>query len=165
MPPYAQSKEPQSGDPFIRPQPRGPLSKLNRLDQASESPSFVSNERMVVEETITTEYFAGAKIIHEVRIKTTETTKAVRRSESDDIQPILPMPVNENWGFEIHHDNVEDSDMADVADDRFEEITMEEENDDKENQEPGLGRSIDEMDWEEMAVPRLGKRKHFEDFV
>ena len=130
-----------------------------------ESSSFVSNERTVVEETITTEYFAGAKILHEVQKKTTEITKVVRRSESGGIQPILPMRVNENWGFEIHHDNDEDSDMVDVADDRFEEITMEEENDDKENQEPGLGRSIDEMDWEEMAVPRLGKRKHFEDFV
>ena len=117
----------------------------------------------MVEETITTEYFAGAKIVHEVQKKTVET-KVVRRSGSDDIQSILLMPVNENWGFEIHRDNVEASEMAEVVENRF-EVTMEEENDDKENQDPGLGRSIDEMDWEGMVVPRTGKRKHFEDLV
>ena len=120
---------------------------------------------MVVEETITTEYFTRAKIVHEVQKKTIETTKVVRRSDPDDLQAIVRMPVNENWGFEIHCDGVEDSDMAETAQNRFEEITMEEENDDKENQDPGLGRSTDEMDWEGMPVPRLGKRKHFEDFV
>jgi hypothetical protein len=119
---------------------------------------------MMVEETITTEYFAGAKIVHEVQ-KTTMETKVVRRSGSDDIQSILPTPVDANWGFEIHRDNVEDSEMAEVVENRFEEVTMEEETDDKENKDPGLGRSIDEMDWEGMVVPRTGKRKHFEDVV
>jgi regulator of protease activity HflC (stomatin/prohibitin superfamily) len=119
---------------------------------------------MMVEETITTEYFAGAKIVHEVQKKTL-ATKIVRRSGSDDIQSILPMPVDENWGFEIHRDNVEDSELVEEVENRFDEVTMEEENDDKENQEPGLGRSIDEMDWDGMVVPRTGKRKHFEDLV
>jgi hypothetical protein len=56
---------------------------------------------------------------------------------------------------------VEDSEMAEVVENRFDEVTMEEENDNKENQDPGLGRSIDEMDWEGMVVLRTGKRKHF----
>jgi len=153
-----------NADQFVRPQPRGPFSKLKRSDQVLEPSSVVASETMMVEETITTEYFAGAKIVHEVQKKTVET-KVVRRSGSDDIQSILSMPVGENWGFEIHRDNVEDSEMAEEIENRFEEVTMEEENDDKENQDPGLGRSIDEMDWEGMVVPRTGKRKHFEDLV
>ena len=163
VPPFAESKDQANADPFVRPQPRGPLSKLKRPDQVSEPSSVIASETMMVEETITTEYFAGAKIVHEVQKKTVET-KVVRRSGSDDIQSILLMPVNENWGFEIHRDNVEASEMAEVVENRF-EVTMEEENDDKENQDPGLGRSIDEMDWEGMVVPRTGKRKHFEDLV
>ena len=151
-----------NADPFVRPQPRGPLSKMKRWSQASESSSFVASERVVAVETITTEDFSGTKIVHEVQKKI--EAEILKRSGFENTQSISRMPANDNWGFEIYYDNAEDENMADQFGNQIENIIIED-GGDKENQDPGLGRSTDEMHREGMVVPRTGKRKHSEDFV
>ena len=105
-------KEQKEDDPFDRPLPRGPLNKLKRHDEATGSDQLTIIKKVVMEEIITTDYFAGAKIIHEMKRKNVSSNVIVRTT-SDDIKSISR---EETWEFQIYQDNTEDEEMFDVID-------------------------------------------------
>ena len=161
IPPFLQSlKEQVDEDPFVRPQRRGPLTKLKRPDQtkSQEYSTVIETENTIVtEEIFTTDYFAGPKLIHEMQRKTNlTTTKVVTRPIQEDIKLSRRMHEESGWGFDIHHDGCEDQDMIDCEN----RNVMLEGEDDKENMDPNISANADEMDWLRTSVSRNSKRKH-----
>jgi len=139
IPPLVPSlKEPKDDDSFNRPQPRGPLNKLKRHDEATGFDQLTIIEKVVMEEIITTDYFAGAKIIHEMKMK----SKSISREET--------------WGFQIHQDSAEDEEMFDVVDNIGCDMMEEEE---KENVDPSLEG---EIEGHRLGPSRSCKRRHLE---
>ena len=154
-------KEQKDDDPFVRPQPRGPLTKLKHPDQRrnSEHSTVVETENTITtEEIITTDYFAGAKIVHETQKKTiSKTIKVAIRSGSDDIKSPLQGHGEGNLGFDIYNDDCEDQEMID-CENVVGDVTLEGE-EDKENMDPNIPAGVVEMDWLGPRVSRSNKRK------
>ena len=162
IPPFSPSvKEQKDDDPFVRPQPRGPLTRLKCPDQRknSEHSTVIETENtMITEEISTVDYIAGANIVHETQKKTiSRTIKVATRSASDDIKSPLQMYGEGNLGFDIHNDDFEDQDMI-VCENGIGDITSEGE-EDKENIDPNIVAGGVEMDWLGMSVSRSNKRK------
>lgn len=145
----------------MRPHPRGPLTKLKLSDQRknSEHSTIIETENTITtEEVITTDYFAGPKIIHETQKKTISTTiKVSVGSASDDFKSPPQMHIEGKWGFDIHNDDCEDQDMIDYEN-GVGDITSEGE-EDKENIDPNISASAVEMDWLGTGVAWSNKRK------
>ena len=140
---------------FERPQSRSPLRKLEQPEQQNSPKrlSIIERENAVLmDEIITTNYLAGANIIHEIQKKDV-VMRVINRTMSDDFKSISP---KENWEFEIHQDNTEDAEMNDEEND-VGNIKSEEEN--KENLDPGISNTI-EIDWRKAGST---KRKHSND--
>lgn len=176
LPPFSTKEQTQHRmeDGFVRPLTRGPLVKLR---SQSDEEIIVTKERVVTEETITTEYFAGAKIVtetHKMSITRTSrhhpdelhtTTRAVQQSHGSPLskEQTRIQPVKKSWEFEIYNDDLEDLEMTNYNS-GVENIVLEEE--DKENLEPdvhGAG-SEDELDWHGEWKSRGHKRKAQEDW-
>jgi hypothetical protein len=162
VPPFTKVSVPD--DPFVRPQPRGPLTKLNRVDQEDSSPTLELLEREThfrIEETITSEYFAGAKIVTEAKVKETVVTEIIRKADSDDIQTSNIPTGENNWDFAIYNDESEDLERMDYNP-NIDNIMMDEE-EDKENEDPSVNMVGEEMEWEKERRPRHTP-KHQEDW-
>ena len=159
--PFSSSpKEQKDDNPFVRPQPRGPLTKLKRLDHRknSEHSTVIETKNTIItEDIVTTDYSAGAKIVHETQKKTISSTiKVAIRSVSEDILSPLQMHSEGNWEFDIHNDDCEDQDMID-CENAVGNVASEEE-EDKENMDPNSA-SVFEMDWLGTSVEWSNKRK------
>jgi hypothetical protein len=160
IPPFI--KESMKDDPFVRPQPRGPLTRLKRLDQddSSDVSDVVETETKVrIEETITTEYFAGAKIITETMMKESVVNEIMREADSDDTHMSNIPWQRTNWDFDIYNDEPEDLEMLDYNT-TVDNIMLEAE-EDKENEDPGVSTGEAEI---EERMSRYSKQKHQEDW-
>src|SRR5205814_418375 len=141
---------------FVRPQPRGPLSKLKRPDQTKrrEYSTVIETENTIVtDEKVTMDYFVVAKLIHETQKKTSSTTEDIK----------LPRLMHEErgWGFDIHHDDCGDQDMIDCENGNV----MLDGKDDKENMDPNISARVYEMDWLGTSVSGSNKRKHSDEWI
>jgi hypothetical protein len=159
IPPF--TKGSKDDDPFVRSQPRGPLTRLKRLDQddSSDMSDVVETETKVrIEETIATEYFAGAKIITETMMKESVVTEIIRKADSDDMELSNIPRQSTIWDFDIYSDEPEDLEMMDYNS-TMDNIMLEAE--DKENEDPGVHTGEAEM---EERMSRHSKRKQQEDW-
>jgi len=168
-------------DVFVRPLPRGALAKLRRH---SDEEIIVTDETVLTEEIIRTEYFAGAKITTEAprtsitrmsrhhnpdgQQNTPHATEHSRDLQTIQVQHQIPeqnriRPVKETLDFEIFHDDPQDLEMANYNI-GVDNIMLEEE-EEKENADPGVhGDSGDELDWHGERKSRSHKRKAQEDW-
>jgi hypothetical protein len=145
-------KEQKEDDPFERPLPRDPLNKLKRHNEVTGSDQLTMIEKIVMEEIITTDNFAGEKIIHEMKMKNV-SSNVIIRTASDDTKSISR---EETWGFQIHQDNAEDEEIFDIVD-NVGDVIMEEE--DKENVDPTVE---DKMEGHRLGASRSCKRRYSE---
>jgi hypothetical protein len=143
------------GDLFMQAKPRCSLSELTRLDKTtSEISATVETETTVaMEEIVTIDYFAGAKITHEIYKMDISKTKVTTRLDS-----FRSITREENWEFGIHQDDTEDQDMVDY-DSGVESVKGEEEN--KENVDPGG----DEINLTDLRKSWSKKRKYSNEFM
>jgi hypothetical protein len=159
IPPFIKGSK--DDDPFVRPQPRGPLTRLKRLDQddSSDTSDVAETETKVrIEETITTEYFAGAKIITETMMKESGVTEIIRDADSDDTLMSNIPKQRTNWDFDIYNDEPGDLEMMDYNT-TVDNIMLEAE-EDKENEDPGVNTGRAKIE----GRPRHSKGKHQEDW-
>jgi hypothetical protein len=185
IPPFSTKKEqiPQETeeDGFVRPLPRGALAKLR--SQSDEEIIVRREEKVVTEEVITTEYFAGARIVTETHKMSSITRTSLRHHNPDDLQTRTRateqsngsiqsttdhtqiQPVNKSWDFEIFEDDPENLEATD--DNTGMDNIMLEEEEDKENADPGVHvlDSGDELDWHGERKSQSHKRKAQEDWT
>jgi hypothetical protein len=151
--PFPREKESSGDVSFVRPQPRGPLTKLYR--PVHESPRVLESETLVVEE-ITSEYFVGAKIIRQQQ--RTVSKETVSHRATNEFPSLLMSSFNENWEFDIHQDEPEGLEMEDYNEGLHNIMMEAEEN--KENDDPGAsGDEINRHDQRESPE----ERKELED--
>lgn len=134
--------------------------KLKRPDHRknSEHSTVIETENTIItEDIVTSDYSDGAKIIHETQKKTISTTiKVAIHSVSEDINSPLQLHCKGNWEFDIHNDDCEDQHMIDCENAVGNVASDEEE--DKENMDPNSA-SVFEMDWHGTSVEWSNKRK------
>ncbi len=179
--PPSTEKEAVEREEFVRPLPREALKKLMGRSEKSEKSEevVVTEERVVNEEVVITEYFAGVRIMTEKTHKmSVSTTQRTRSNNPDDkqrgimlVQPqsnihrakqlnSIP-PLNKSWDFEICHDDPEDLELMEYN--TGVDLDMLEEKD-KENTDPGIFGSGDELNWQGERQPKNHKRKLVEDW-